>query len=445
MLKYLFTTLLFFIFYSVSQGQLFGEKVYIYGIKFKAREVTGIKRFEGNPDYYRTKILDPLIIQRNDKFYYALGSYRRNKDVMETLGLFNLSNQINSYPFLDSIDYDFYRNIGFSRVETNTPDIVNDPNYKKVKSYYFDSLHLSISERKKILFEQPDSIKNLIILSRYAIISNPFSIDKKKVTKTTAELKAQLDTITISANAEVSAKVRAYISRLADETTNLLGYFIDARLEPDYISKINYYTKTTPKIRIGNDEFAFNLKNYVESENAAANTGLVAIRLEGSFDKTRISVDSISAELSGRFQIPSVDAKRIAASINYTFIRQETVTFKGKFNNTFIIRYTTSSIVDDIALLENKFTYEDGRDDGLNMGILNKQLETFYATNGNFPTSLKDLGINEVINKLGDTNLDYKVLSPTTIRLVFAGPDFTLNTSDDKIYSGKDGKITRNN
>jgi hypothetical protein len=444
MKKVLFTLASVMLFSSLSYGQLFGgEKVTIFGIEFKAKEVNGQKKFVGAPDYYRTPILNPLITKKNDDFYYSLGSYRRNKNAMETLDLFNLSLQNNSYPFLDTIDFDYYKSMGFTEVEKKMPSLASDPDYLKLKSYLVDSLQLPIKERKRILFSSKDLYKNLLLLSRYEIFNNEFSVDKKKVTKATAELKAQLDTITISTNAEVSAKVRAYISRLADESTNLLGYYVDARLHPGYIDKINYYINNTPKINIGNDQFAFNLKNYILSENAAANTSLVAIQLNGSFNKTRVSIDSISADLSGQFQIPSVDAKRIAASINFTFTRNETTTFKNKFNNIFIIRYFTSSIIDDVKFPEQKFTYNDGLEDGKRMGLLVSELEKYYSANNSFPNSLRDLNLNNILSELGETNLQYTLSSANSIKLAFGGADLSLNTNDDKIYEGKNGKLIR--
>jgi len=338
--------------YFTRTGQLFGEKISIFGITFNAVEVTGQSKFIGNSDYYRTPILNPLITKKSDEYFYSLGSYRRNEKNMETLDLFNLSVQNNTYPFLDSIDFDYYRSMGFAEVEKNTPSLITDLDYRQFKSSLVDSIHFPIKERKRILFSSKELYRDLLIASRYEIFSNQFSVDKNKVSKATAELKAQLDTIAISSDIELSSSIRAYFSTLVDESTNLLGYYIDARLHPAYIDKINFYINNTPKITIGNDQFAFNLKNYTISENAAVNTSLVAIQLNGSFNKTKISIDSIYADLRNKFKIPYVDAKRIAMSVNLTFATSETTTFKNKFNNIFIIRYFTSSIIDDAKFLD---------------------------------------------------------------------------------------------
>lgn len=339
----------------IAHAQINLEKVKIHDLKFKAKEVCGQSRFFGAPDYYRTDILNPLITKRNSDYYYSLGSYRRHQNRMETLDLFNLSLQNNDYPFLDSIDFEYYRSYGINSVEQINPEFLSEPDYVKLKSYLVDSMHLSIHERKRILFSSKEKYRVPILMSRYEIITNEFTIDKKKVTQATAELRAQLDTITISSNAELSAKVHAYFMQLADESINVKGYYIDCRLHAAYIDKINFYIRNTPKIHIGNDQFAFNLKNYIMSEDAAANTSLVAIQLDGSYNKTKVNVDAISADLSSKFQIPVDDAVRIAASVNASFTKTETVTFKNKFNNTFIIRYFTSSIIDDIQFADKEF------------------------------------------------------------------------------------------
>ncbi|HRE96063.1 MAG TPA: hypothetical protein PK637_04810, partial [Flavobacteriales bacterium] len=105
------------------------------------------------------------------------------------------------------------------------------------------------AEKKKILFEKQYLVlRNQLILSRYDVIEKPFSVDKKKVTKATAELKAQLDTIVINNNIEASANVRAYLSRLADEAVIIKGFYYDARLDPSYIGTIKFYVKNTTQI-----------------------------------------------------------------------------------------------------------------------------------------------------------------------------------------------------
>ncbi len=235
-----------------------------------------------------------------------------------------------------------------------TPGIENDDKFKSLQ-YRLDSAK-SVKAKKQILFEsQYALVRTQLVLSRYDVITKTFSVDKKKVSKATAELKAQLDTIVINNNLQGNANLRIYLSRLADETVTIIGYYYDAQLNPQYVSKIKYYVETTPQIQIGNDQFAYFFKNYVVNPKAAANSGLVAIQLSGTFDKTKIRADSISVDLQSKFQISPQQAAKLAASISFTFSRNETVTFKNKFGSVFILRYFTSKLIDEIASPDQKF------------------------------------------------------------------------------------------
>lgn len=352
-MKKLHLLLLAFFICQISFAQLFSEKVTIHGVEFKAVDVVGQKIFTGPPDYYRTKLLNPLITKRSDDYYIDLGSFRRNPNVMETRALFNLSLQNKSFPLLDSIDFDYYVSYGFGEVEKSIPKILEDTTYLRFKSYIVDS-SIPIKKKKQYLFSAAPLYRNLLIMSRYEIFRSDFVVDKKKISKITADLRAQLDTIKISSDAEVSAKARAYFSQLADQYTNVTGYYVDARLHPFYINKISYYLSNTPEIIIENNEFSNNLQSFILSKTAAFNTSLAAIQLNGTFNASYINIDSLSSDLSGKYNIPATDAIKIAASAKLTFTKNEETTFKSKFNNLFIIRYFTDSEIDDIELLRTK-------------------------------------------------------------------------------------------
>lgn len=331
-----------------------GEKVQIHGIEFKAKEVVGQNNFGGPPDSYRTKISKELVTKRSDDFYIDLGSFRRVPNDFQTIPLFNLSLQNKSFPLLDSIDFDYYTSYGFDEVEKNEPKILEDANYRKFKAYIIDSTMIPLKKKKQYLFSAPSLYRNMLLMSRYEILKSDFTVDSKKISKITADLKAQLDTIKVSTNAEVSAKARAYFRQLADKSTKVKGYYVDARLHPFYINKISYYIKKTSELTVGSDEFALNLRDYVFSTTAAANTSLGAIQLSGTFDATTINTDSISSELSSRYSIPAPEAIKIAASAKFTFEKNEERTFKNKFNNLFIVRYFTSSVIDDLEFLRSQ-------------------------------------------------------------------------------------------
>lgn len=84
--------------------------------------------------------------------------------------------------------------------------------------------------------------------------------------------------------------------------------------------------------------------------------------------------------------------------------------------------------------------YSRGKEDGINMGILIRTLEKYYFNNKKFPYSLSELAIDEILIKLGNSRLEYKLKSNDEFVLKFAGADYLLNTSDDKVYKGDNGK-----
>jgi hypothetical protein len=352
-MKNVFIAIMLFVLLNKIHGQK--EKVTIYDITFSAKEITGQKKFVSTSDYYRTKLLSPLIEKNENEYLYDLGSYRNDYTNMETLDLFNLSLQKRDYPFLDSIDFDYYQNLGFDLVAKRTPGIEEDQKFKTLQSR-LDTAQ-SIKLKKQILFDpQYTLLRNQLILSRYDVITKSFTVDKKKVSKVTAELKAQLDTILIDNNLQGNANLRAYLSRLADEAVNIVGYYYDARLNPGYVSKIKYYVETTPSIKLGDDQFAHFLRDYLINTKAAANSGLVALQLDGTLNKTKIRIDSIASDLQSKFQIPAEKAATIAMSINFTFSKNETVTLKNKFNSVFILRYFTSKLIDGIESPQQRFS-----------------------------------------------------------------------------------------
>lgn len=89
--------------------------------------------------------------------------------------------------------------------------------------------------------------------------------------------------------------------------------------------------------------------------------------------------------------------------------------------------------------------YLRGKKDGRNMGILSKKLEEYYEKNKKFPKDLKDLNIDEVLKNIGEGRLEYSFKDDNSITLRFAGADYVLNNTDDKLYEGKDGKINPKN
>ncbi len=121
-------------------------------------------------------------------------------------------------------------------------------------------------------------------------------------------------------------------------------------------------------------------------------------------------------------------AKALDDVANYK-VKLETI--RADYNNNKDLR--PKSILDK---------YYDGKDDGTNVGIVMGALDRFYADNTRYPTDIIQLPgslAKKALNVLG-ARLIYTYESDEAYKLQFAGQDYKLNTSDDKIEKGFKGK-----
>lgn len=110
-----------------------------------------------------------------------------------------------------------------------------------------------------------------------------------------------------------------------------------------------------------------------------------------------------------------------------------------------IIRLTfTSKNQNLVQMSEYEFQKLRGQRDGYAIGFIVGRLARYYRNNSAFPTSLIELDIQDKIDVLGIEKISYSS-SPDDFRLVFAGRDGILNTSDDKIYTKQDIKVDASN
>jgi hypothetical protein len=89
------------------------------------------------------------------------------------------------------------------------------------------------------------------------------------------------------------------------------------------------------------------------------------------------------------------------------------------------------------------YLYERGKKEGTAMGKLSKSLDKFYMDNSKYPETLNELNISEIILTLGSSRLYFKKKDDKNYILKFAGEDYALGTSDDRIYKGIEGKTTK--
>jgi|GEM_PF-3658059 hypothetical protein len=91
----------------------------------------------------------------------------------------------------------------------------------------------------------------------------------------------------------------------------------------------------------------------------------------------------------------------------------------------------------------NNYLYQRGKQDGQSMGQLTKMIDNYFQANKKYPTTLDEISANDLILQLGASRLEYKLIKDNEYTLRFAGEDYMLGSSDDKIHKGIDGKTER--
>jgi len=109
------------------------------------------------------------------------------------------------------------------------------------------------------------------------------------------------------------------------------------------------------------------------------------------------------------------------------------------------IKAELSNSTNEVAIAKTLENYSKGKIDGANMKALTQAIDNYFTQNQKYPDSLESLNLVDIIAKLGSSRLDYKLDSPDKYTLRFAGEDYILKTSDDKVYIGQGGTTTRQN
>lgn len=329
------------------KAQLFPEKIKLYKVKFNAREITGQKRFSGTSAGFRSKILNPLVQKKYSNFIHLLGTYRQSIKKVDPFDLFNLSLQNRSFPLLDSIDFDFYESRGFDKLLEENPNIKDNEKYKSLR----DKLRkCKIAEEKKaVLFnDEYYDLRVKLTKTRYEIIPSTFDVNQKKVSKLTAELKANIDTLLIKNNVQGSAKMKGYLRSLADEATLIKGTYYIVNMDPSYTSSLKIILEGLDISKYKNDKFIQSLKNFKKSSTTVINSSLVAVKINGDYDKTKVNESDVSSELQANYQLTESDANKLAASLNVSFEKTVETSINVKFNSVFVIRYFSTNKLNSI-------------------------------------------------------------------------------------------------
>jgi len=347
MKKKVFITLISLLTFAQANAQFWkkSESIEVFGVKFKAKQVTGQKSFLGPSDRYWSKVRNPLTEKNIHEFMNDVGTYRIDVYTSDTRSLMDLSALSTSFEHLDQIDFDFYEGYGFDNILKANPELISDSTYIELKTKV--KAEKDFHKKKQILFQDKyRRIRILLVESRYEIVPKPFTLDKKQVSKFTAELKAKVDEVLVANNISAEGKVRAYLSQVADESVNMSGTYYAISLNNNYVGIINDYIESNiDKIKAdgqkGETEYRFakNIIKVIQNQNYVITSSLVAIQIKGTVDNNRVNITELSSELQSKFDIPADKAAQVSASVNLTFEKHETTRFGVDFENVYIIRF----------------------------------------------------------------------------------------------------------
>lgn len=326
---------------AFSQG-----KVKIFNTTLKVKDVIGTTNVTQQK---WNRELDEVLVRNNEFYLKTIGSYRDDYMSDEPHSLFNLIDK-GSYPLLDEINMKYYE-------EVVIPNLKSDTLVKKRDDFVkfcieWDKLS-GFAERKALLFKNEFiDIGKVIQSKRFSITPAPFELSKKVTKKfnstVTADIKANLK----ANNIDASGSLVNYLSSTVTSQTVYKGTMLIVEFEDDYMTRLNLALNGLSSSQTGNDNFSKALRDYAAPGSLrAATTGLVVFKLDGKINKTKLTEESLKADLKAKFK--SLDDGKIAdiaAAISIGFVSKVESTFSAEIDNIYVKNLLTSKRVDEIEL-----------------------------------------------------------------------------------------------
>lgn len=324
-----------------SQG-----KVKIFNTTLKVKDIIGTTNVSQQK---WNRELNQVLVRNNDFYLKTIGSYRDDYMSDEPHSLFNLRDK-DSYPLLDEINMKYYEAVVI-------PDLKSDTIIRKRTDFInfcieWDKLS-GYAERKSLLFKNEFiDIGKVIQSKRFTITPAPFDLSKtvtKKFSSTvTADIKANLK----ANNIDASVSLVNYLSSAVTSQTIYKGTMLIVEFEDGYMTRLNLALNGISKDQTGTDNFSKALRDYAAPGSIrAATTGLVVFKLDGKINKTKLTEESLKADLKGKFK--SLDDGKIAdiaAAISIGFVSKIESTFSAEIDNVYIKNLLTSKRVDEIEI-----------------------------------------------------------------------------------------------
>ncbi|RLJ75138.1 hypothetical protein [Pedobacter alluvionis] len=326
---------------AFSQG-----KITIFNTTLKVDEIVGVD----NIDHQKwNRKLKEALLEHKDFYIKTIGSYRDEYTSEQPYGLFNMIDK-GSYPLLDKINMQYYDELILPNLKSDT-SVKGRADFIKFCTEW-DKLS-GFAERKLLLFKDEFiDIGKIIQSKRISITSSSFdlakSVTKKFDSKVTADIKANLQANNIDANANLVN----YLSSAVTSQTVYKGTMLIVAFEDDYMHRLFLALNGISESEIGNDNFSKALMDFAAPGSVrAATTGLVVLKLDGKINKSRLTEESLKADLAAKFK--SFDQGKIAdiaAAISIGFVSKVESKFTAQIDNIYITNFLTSKLVDDIQV-----------------------------------------------------------------------------------------------
>ena len=291
----------------------------------------------------------PKVLVKNEEYYLKIiGSYRDSYNDTDPNYLFNLIDKGN-YPLLDEINVKSYDELAL-------PELKGDPSVKNRSdfiSFCKDWEQTAAKDRKALLFKNEyTEIAKIIQGKRFQFTTAPYKL-KQDVTKkfdanVTADIKANLK----ANNIDASASLVNYLSNKVTSQTEYAGIMLIVEFEDNYMTRLKNTLNGLDKSKLGTDDFSLGLKDYAAPGSiSAATTGLVVFKLDGKINKSRLTEESLKADIKSKFKaLSESQVADITAAISIGFVSKVERLFSADIDNVYIKSLLTSKKVDDIEL-----------------------------------------------------------------------------------------------
>jgi hypothetical protein len=336
---------------SLTMSGLYAQKtITIFNTTVKIKDVMGTPKLSAQKYVFN---LEDALVANEDYYFKTIGSYRNEYTSLEPNSFLNLVDK-GVYPLLDEINMNYYD-------EVVIPKLKSDSNIKK-RVDFIDFCKawekLSDYNQRKSLFFQDDfiDIGNIIQRGRFTIISTPFELKKKVTKKLSANLKADIEANLKANNIDADASLVAYLSNTVNSQTAYSANMMVIEFEYDYMTRLKNALDNLHVDKLGKDGFSIGLKDYAAPNSTRwATTGLVVLKVDGTFNKSRLTEAGLTAELQAKFKTyDAAKVANIAASISIGFVSKVEQTFTAQIKNIYVKSLLTSESIDDIDMVLDK-------------------------------------------------------------------------------------------